>query len=208
MNPTSSWYDRHILPTLLDLACGLPVITRVREQVVPKATGRVLEIGIGTGLNLGHYDPHRVQALVGVDPAAQMHPRAQRRLRGLALPVELRALQAERLPLDDGSFDTVVCTYTLCSVQDPAAALAEMRRVLRPGGRLLIAEHGLAPDASVARWQARIEPAWSRIAGGCHLTRDVPALLRRAGFDASLASGYVTRPKVLAWTVWGTAVAR
>ena len=128
--------------------------------------------------------------------------------RTAGLPVELRALQAERLPLDDASFDTVVCTYTLCSVQDPMAALAEMRRVLKPGGRLLFAEHGLAPDAAVARWQARLEPLWSRVAGGCHLTRDVPRLLRDSGFVPTLQSAYVARPRALAYMSWGEATVR
>ena len=122
-------------------------------------------------------------------------------------PFDLRQLTAERLPLDSGSFDCVVCTYTLCSVADPAAALAEMRRVLRPGGRLLFAEHGLAPDAGVARWQSRLEPYWSRIAGGCHLTRDVPLLLRDAGFRAQLDRAYVARPRTLSYNFWGEATA-
>lgn len=203
----ASWYDRHVLPWLLDFACGLPVISARRRQVIPRAAGRVLEVGIGTGLNLRFYDRARVQALVGIDPAPQMHRLAQRRSRRAGLPVELRQLTAERLPLDSSSFDCVVCTYTLCSVGDPMAALAEMRRVLRPGGRLLFAEHGLAPDADVARWQYRLEPYWSRIAGGCHLTRDVPLLLRDAGFHSNPERAYIARPKALSYNFWGEATA-
>ena len=201
----ASWYDRRVLPYLIDFACGLPAVAAQRRSVVPQAAGRVLEIGIGTGLNLPFYEPRKVERLVGIDPSVEMHPLALRRSRRAGLPVELRTAAAEQLPLDTASFDCVVCTFTLCSVRDPAAALSEMRRVLRPGGRLLFAEHGLAPDASVARWQHRLEPAWSRLAGGCHLTRDVPLLLRDAGFRAEMERGYFARPRFAAYGFWGRA---
>jgi ubiquinone/menaquinone biosynthesis C-methylase UbiE len=207
MSPTSSWYNRHVLPYLLDFACGLSPIARQRQKVIPQAAGRVLEIGIGTGLNLAFYDRGKVEKLVGIDPAAEMHALARRRSQRLGLPVELLQLSAEQLPVESDSFDTVICTYTLCSVRAPDEALREMRRVLRPGGKLLFAEHGLAPDAPVARWQARLEPYWSRIAGGCHLTRDVPRLLTQAGFSANMETGYVAWPKFLAFNFVGTAIA-
>lgn len=207
MQDHASWYDRHVLPYLLDFACGLPMISAQRRQVIPQAAGRVLEIGIGTGLNLRFYDRAKVQSLVGIDPAQQMHRLARRRSQRAGLTVDLRQLTAERLPLDSGSFDCVVCTYTLCSVADPAAALAEMRRVLRPGGRLLFAEHGLAPDAGVAQLQYMLEPFWSRVAGGCHLTRDVPLLLRDAGFRAQLDRAYIAWPRTLSYNFWGEATA-
>jgi len=205
MSRDASWYARRVLPRLLDFACGLKPIAERRAIVVPKASGRVLEVGIGTGLNLPFYDRAKLSALVGIDPAAQMHPLARKRSRRAGLPVELHPLSAERLPMEDASFDSVVCTYTLCSIDDPAAALAEIRRLLRPGGTLYFAEHGLAPDPAVAKWQARLEPAWSRVAGGCRLTRDVPRLLQAAGFAVSLESGYVARPKTLAYNFWGEA---
>lgn len=167
--------------------------------MIPQATGRVLEIGIGTGLNLAFYDRAKVERLVGVDPATEMHALARKRSQRLDLPVELLQLSAEELPVQSGSFDTVICTYTLCSVSSPDQALREMQRVLRPGGKLLFAEHGLAPDAPVAKWQARLEPYWSRIAGGCHLTRDVPRLLADAGFSADMEAGYVAWPRSLAY---------
>jgi ubiquinone/menaquinone biosynthesis C-methylase UbiE len=207
MHDHASWYDRHVLPWLMDFACGMPMISAQRRQVIPQAAGRVLEVGIGTGLNLRFYDRAKVRSLVGIDPAQQMHRLARRRSERAGLAVDLRQLTAERLPLESSTFDCVVCTYTLCSVADPAAALAEMRRVLRPGGRLLFAEHGLAPDAGVARWQYRLEPYWSRVAGGCQLTRDVPLLLREAGFSAQPARAYVARPKTLSYHFWGEATA-
>ncbi|NML17029.1 class I SAM-dependent methyltransferase [Azohydromonas caseinilytica] len=201
------WYDRYLLPRLLDCACGLAPIARQRRKVIPQAAGRVLEIGIGTGLNLTFYDRSKVEKVVGVDPAAEMHPLARKRSQQLGLPVELLQLSAEELPAESGSFDTVTCTYSLCSITNPSKALREMRRVLKPGGKLLFAEHGLAPDEPVARWQRRLEPYWSRIAGGCHLTRDIPRLLAEAGFSANMEAGYVAWPKSLAYNFVGTATA-
>jgi len=187
-----SFYDRHILPRLLDCACGLGPVTKQRRKVVPLATGRVLEIGIGSGLNLAHYDPARVSTIIGLDPGAELLDRARRRAARVPVPVEFLTCEGESIPLDDESIDTVVVTYTLCSIPGVDQALAEMRRVLRPGGRLLFCEHGLAPDARVANFQRRIEPLWGRLAGGCHLTRNVPALLRAAEFAVELTeSAYV-----------------
>ncbi|MFM7025087.1 MAG: class I SAM-dependent methyltransferase [Limnohabitans sp.] len=200
-----NWYDRHVLPWLIDIACGLPTEQTRRQALVPLAQGRVLEIGIGTGRNLPFYDRARLLQLVGVDPALQMHRLAQRRSAKAGIDVELVGLSAERLPLPDDSFDTVVCTYTLCSIPDPLAALHEVRRVLKPGGQFLFCEHGRAPDASLARWQQRIEPLWKPLAGGCHLTRDVPALLRDAGLNASVEQGYIGGPRVLTYHFWGQA---
>lgn len=204
----SSWYDRVLLPHLLDLACGVKPVRRQRQKVVPLAQGDVLELGIGTGLNLPFYDRAHVRRIVGVDPALQMHALARKRMQACGLPVELVGLSAERLPLPDASFDCVVCTYTLCSIPDARAALEEARRVLRPGGRLLFSEHGLAPDAAVRRWQTRLQPVWGRIAGGCRLSVDVPALLRSAGFSARIESQYIPGPRFASYHYWGEATAR
>lgn len=204
---TSHFYDRYILPRLLDLACGVPPIAQQRRKVIPNARGVVLEVGMGTGRNIPFYDPTRVQRIVGVDPALQMHPLARKRIEAAGLKVSLVGLSAEQLPLDDASFDTVVCTYTLCSIPQAHQALAEMRRVLRPGGKLLFAEHGLAPDASVQRWQRRLQPLWGAIAGGCNLSADIPGLLHTAGFDVRLESGYIPGPKFAGYHYWGEATA-
>jgi ubiquinone/menaquinone biosynthesis C-methylase UbiE len=201
-----SWYERNILPVFLDLACGMKPIAEQRQLVVPLAHGRVLEIGIGTGLNLPFYDRSRVQALVGVDPALQMHRLARKRLQATGITAELVGLSAEKLPLEDRSFDSVVCTYTLCSIPDPHRALVEMKRVLKPGGKLLFSEHGRAPDESVRRWQSRLQPLWGRIAGGCQLGRDIPALLSAAGFESTPQSGYRPGPRFAAYSYWGEAI--
>jgi len=202
-----NWYDRHVLPYLIDFACGLPMVQAQRRLLVPQAQGRVLEVGMGTGRNLPFYDRQRVSFVVGVDPAMQMHRLAQRRSRQAGIAVELMGLSAEHLPATDASFDTVVCTYTLCSIPDPLQALHEMRRVLVPGGRLLFCEHGRAPDETVRRWQDRLQPLWGALAGGCHLGRDVPALLEAAGFAATMQSAYLAGPRPMTFHYWGHAQA-
>lgn len=207
MTAQRSWYDRHILPYLIDIACGMKPVRMQREKVVPLAGGRVLEVGIGTGLNLRHYDKARVHGIAGLDPALEMHRLARRRMRKAGLAVELYGLGAEQMPFEPESFDSVVCTYTLCSIPDPLAALREMRRVLKAGGKLVFCEHGLAPEPSVQRWQRRLEPLWSKIGGGCHLTRDVPALLDAARLhSADLQTMYLPGPRPLAYNYWGTAI--
>lgn len=201
------FYDQHILPYFIDFACGLPMVQAQRRQLVPQAQGRVMEIGMGTGRNLPFYDRQRVTRLVGVDPAMQMHRLAQKRSLQAGIPVELMGLSAEQLPSADASFDTVVCTYTLCSIPAPLQALREMRRVLVPGGQLLFCEHGRAPDASVRRWQMRLQPLWGPLAGGCQLGRDIPALLAQAGFVSQTQSAYLAGPRPMTFHYWGTAQA-
>lgn len=206
---SSNWYERHILPRALDFACGLPLISQQRELVVPRARGRVLEVGIGTGLNLRHYDKSRVTQIVGLDPALELHPLARERSAQAGLAVELLGLSAEKIALPDASFDTVLLTYTLCTIPDPLAALQEMRRVLAPGGQLLYCEHGRAPDAAVRRWQERLQPLWGRIAGGCHLGRDIAALLQAAGFSLpDLQTRYLPGPRPFTYHYWGVALPR
>lgn len=200
------WYERHLLPYLIDFACGIKPVRRQRRKVVPRAHGRVLEIGIGTGLNLEHYDKARLEKLVGLDPGVEMHRLARKRMDQAGLEVELVSLSAEQIPFEAASFDTVLVTYTLCTIPDPLAALREMRRVLKPGGELIFCEHGKAPDASVRRWQDRLTPAWSKLAGGCHLNRDIPALLAEAGFRCDdLETMYLPGPRPLTFNYWGSA---
>jgi SAM-dependent methyltransferase len=203
----ASLYDRFILPRLLGCACSAPPMMKQRVKVVPKAEGRVLELGIGMGLNLRFYDPGKVSEVLGVDPSPELRAVAEAAERDPALRVRVEDGTAEALPFEDASFDTVVCTFTLCSVCTPAEALSEARRVLKPAGRFLFCEHGLAPDPGIATWQRRIEPLWKRIAGGCHLTRPVTRAIEAAGFKVEqMDSMYVPRtPKVAGWNEWGVA---
>jgi SAM-dependent methyltransferase len=203
----ASLYDRIILPRLLKCACSSPPVMRQRAKVVPRASGRVLELGIGLGLNLGFYDADKVTGVTGVDPAAELRAAALAAPRDPRLALDIQDGTAEALPFEDKSFDTVVCTFTLCSVCTPAAALSEARRVLKPTGAFLFCEHGLAPDPGVARWQRRIEPVWKRIAGGCHLTRPVGAAIAACGFTLQdIDSMYVPKtPRIAAWSEWGLA---
>ncbi|MFN3768743.1 MAG: class I SAM-dependent methyltransferase [Ectopseudomonas guguanensis] len=190
------FYDRHVLPHLIDFACGMGAVMKARAQIVPQAQGRVLEIGIGSGLNLGFYDAQRVEVVVGVDPSAEMQALARERAARCQVPVEMIALELGQIQAADASFDDIVCTFTLCTIPDAVAALREMRRVLKPGGRLLFCEHGLAPDLPVVRWQKRLTPWWRPLAGGCHLDRDIPALIEAGGFQVrELSTGYLKGPR-------------
>ncbi|WP_370032118.1 class I SAM-dependent methyltransferase [Qipengyuania mesophila] len=202
-----AWYDRHIMPRLITAACGQEGIENRRKQVVPLAQGRVFELGCGGGLNQALYDPAQITSFSGIDPHEMLLDGARARAREKGWEADIRRGVGEDIPFASGSFDTVVCTYTLCSVEDPGAVLAEMWRILAPGGRLLFLEHGRAPDAGVARWQERFEPVWKPLAGGCHLTRPIGASLRGAGFAVEpLGQAYLEKtPKVLGWMEWGVA---
>ena len=198
-------YERFVLPHLLAMAMRNRELVPFRQRVGRAAEGRVLEIGIGPGLNLPFYGPN-VREVVGIDPSAALLRMAQARSVGATFPVELLEASSERLPLDDGSVDTVVTTWTLCSVGDAIEALREARRVLRPGGALMFVEHGLAPDAGVRWWQDSLTPAWRRIAGGCHLNRKIDDLIGEAGFRLDgLQTGYLPGPKPLTFMYEGRA---
>ena len=195
-------YDQHVLPHLIDFACGMGAVMKTRAQIVPQAEGRVLEIGIGSGLNLSFYDPAKVSVIVGVDPSAAMQKLARQRAAQISIPVEMIALELGQIQAADASFDSIVCTFTLCTIPDPLAALQEMRRVLKPGGQFLFGEHGRAPDLKVRVWQDRLTPLWRPLAGGCHLNRDIPALLKAGGFRLrEVHSRYLQGPRPLTW-VW------
>ncbi len=200
-------YDRYVVPWLLDCACSASPIAHQRVKVVPGAKGRVLELGMGSGLNLPFYDPAKVAVVEAVEPSEPMRRKAMAAAGLSGLNVRITAGRAEALPYETGSFDTVVCTFTLCSVQDPPKALAEARRVLKPDGRLLFCEHGLAPDAGVVKWQRRIEPVWKAIAGGCHLTRPVAATISAAGFRVETCETMYLpgTPHWAGWNEWGSA---
>jgi len=198
-------YDRWILPWLLDFVMRNKEVTRYRSRLVPAARGVVLEMGIGSGLNLPFYGA-QVERVYAVDPSAELLRLARRRARSVPFPVEFFARPGESIPIEDDSVDSVVTTFTLCTIADPFAALREMRRVLRPTGWLLFAEHGLAPDASVRRWQHRCNPLWNRIAGGCNLDRKMDELISSAGFRiAELTAEYAKGPRPLSYIYAGSA---
>ena len=201
-----SLYERYLLPHLIDFACGMGEVMQARAQIVPLARGRVLEIGIGSGLNLPFYDAANVSAIVGVDPSAEMQRLARARAAQSPIPVQMIALELGQIQAADASFDSIVCTFTLCTIPDAMAALQEMRRVLKPGGKLLFSEHGLAPDLPVVRWQNRLTPLWKPFSGGCHLNRDIPALIRAGGFSiGQLDSSYLKGPRPMTWVSRGWA---
>ncbi|HSM07900.1 MAG TPA: methyltransferase domain-containing protein [Gemmatimonadota bacterium] len=179
---------------------------RQRQKLVPLARGRVLEVGVGTGLNLPFYDPANVGGIWGLDPSPEMIDRARDSARSVPFGVEFVEAGAEEIPLDADSFDTVLLTYTLCSIADVEPALREMARVLRPGGALLFCEHGAAPDPGVRRWQDWLNPIWRRVGGGCRLNRDIPTLIRSGGFEITdLESMYIPGWRPASFNYWGSA---
>ena len=198
---------RWVWAPVLDFMMRQEPITRQREKVIPHAAGRVLEIGVGSGLNLGLYDRGRVEKVWGLDPAIELQDRSRARAATAAIEVELLTGSAEKIPFDDASFDTVVTTFTLCSIPDVTRALGEARRVLTAAGRLLFAEHGLSPDPAIARWQNRLNPAWLLLSGGCNMNRPITSLLERSGFTIERAdTRYLPGPKILTYNYSGIAV--
>ena len=200
-----SFYERRVLPWLIDLCMRNKEAQRYRERVIPQATGRVLEVGIGSGLNLPFYGAG-VDHLFALEPSPELRRMAGRRTRGARFAVEFLDRSAEEIPLERASVDTVVTTWTLCSIPDAVRALQEMKRVLKPGGLLLFVEHGLAPDPGVRAWQDRLNPLWNRIGGGCNLNRKIDALIAGSGFRfAELQAEYVEGLKPLSFTYSGRA---
>jgi len=200
-----SFYDRWILPRILDLVMRQRQLTKYRREVLVKARGRVLEVGVGSGLNFPLYGK-RVDIVFGIDPSPRLLAMAHRRAAAAGVRVELLQGSATAIPLADNTIDTVVMTWALCSIPDPLAALREMRRVLKPDGRLLFVEHGFSPEPSVERWQHRLTPVWRHVAGGCHLDRKVDELIRSAGFDLTgIRTEYAQGPRAMTYMYEGCA---
>jgi len=201
-----SFYEDRILPPLINLACGSKPTRKQREKIVPRAYGDVLEIGFGGGLNLPHYDRGKVRRIFGLEPSEGMRRSAAENIASSALDVELIDLPGEEIPLDDSSVDSVLVTYTLCTIPDAVTALRGVRRVLKPGGHLFFCEHGKAPDESVYKWQRRLNSGWRRFSGGCNMDRDIPALLREGGFAIEDDNRmYIPGVRALSYNFWGAA---
>ena len=199
-------YARYLAPWLVDCACGTKPITYQRRKIIPRASGVVLEIGAGGGRNFALYDREKVERVIALEPDAAMVKRGKARAPE-GLPLEWLQRGAENAGITDGSVDTIVTTYTLCTIPDAVSALAALRRSLKPDGRLLFCEHGLAPDADVTKWQRRMEPVWRPMAGGCHLTRDVEAMIAAAGWRIDQAERMYLpgTPHFAGYNVWGSA---
>jgi ubiquinone/menaquinone biosynthesis C-methylase UbiE len=201
------FYDEYILPHLVNKACSAGQVMKLRSQLVPRAKGTVLEVGMGSGINLAFYDPETVALIYGLEPSEGMRRKARENLERSPVPVQWLDLPGEKIPLDDNSVDTVLLTFTLCTIPDHRTALEQMRRVLKPGGELLFLEHGESPHTSTRKWQHRITPGWKKIAGGCHLNRPIDSLIEEAGFTISeLTNFYMPKaPRIAGYLYQGRA---
>lgn len=203
------FYDKYVVPHLIRIGCGCQMLSELRRPIVAQAQGRVLELGVGAGANMSLFKPDQITEWVGIEPSDELRRMALSAPGAEALKPFITAGTAEHLPFDDHSFDTVLCTFTLCSVDDPQKALSEAYRVLRPGGRFLFCEHGRAPDSKVARWQDRIDPLWSPITGGCHLNRPVRDAIQSAFTIVDWEGGYQSkRLKLMSWIETGCALVK
>jgi len=201
-----SFYEDRVLPHLIQLACSSKPASKQREKIVHRAYGDVLEIGFGGGLNLPYYDRANVRRVFGLEPSAGMRRSAARQIDASGIDVELIDLPGEEIPLDNHSVDSILVTFTLCTIPDVEAALSGMRRVLKPGGHLFFCEHGKAPDPGVYRWQRRMNPAWRAVSGGCNMDRDIPALLEAGGFTIEEDNRmYIPGIRALSFNFWGAA---
>lgn len=202
-----SLYEKYVLPHVINCACGSKPMMKQREKIVPMAEGRVLEIGMGSGLNIPYYDPAKVEMVWGLEPSEGMREKARPRVEAAPFEVQWLGLPGEEIPLEDHSVDCIVLTFTLCTIPDWLTALKQMRRVLKPGGKLLFSEHGKAPDSNVIKWQNRLNSSWKVIAGGCNVNRPIPEMIEEGGFTIdTMESMYLpSTPKFVGFSYWGTA---
>lgn len=204
-----SFYEDRVLPHLINWACSTSPQKKQRAKVVHLARGDVLEVGFGSGLNLPFYAADKVRKIFALEPSEGMRRKAQPNVAASSLDVEFIDLPGEQIPLASGSVDSVLVTYTLCTIPDAITALEGMRRVLKPGGQLIFCEHGAAPDADVRKWQHRLNGGWSRFAGGCNMNRDIVGLIEGGGFEITMDERmYLPGPRILNYNFWGTATPR
>ena len=205
-----SLYEKYVLPKFLNCACGSKPVARQREKVVPLAEGKVLEIGIGSGLNLPFYDKTKVDEIWGLDPSEELSEMARAVAIQEGMEVNFISSGAEEIPLPDDHFDSVLITYTMCTIPEVIRANTEIRRVLKSQGKMIFCEHGAAPDDNIRKWQKRINPFWGKIAGGCNIDRNIPSLIQDSGFDIiEIEEMYLPNtPKIAGYNFWGYAVSR
>ena len=203
-----SLYDKYVLPKFLNCACGSNPVARQRQKVVPLVEGKVLEIGIGSGLNLPFYDKSKIDELWGLDPSEELSDMAKKVADSENIEVNFISSGAEEIPLPDKYFDSVLITYTMCTIPEVARANKEIKRVLKRGGKLIFCEHGEAPDENIRKWQKRINPFWGKLAGGCNIDRKIPTLIQNSGFEiVELEEMYLPKtPKIAGYNYWGYAV--
>ena len=205
-----SLYEKYVLPKFLNCACGSKPVARQREKVVPLAEGKVLEIGIGSGLNLPFYDKTKVDDIWGLDPSEELSEMARAVAIQEGMEVNFISSGAEEIPLPDDHFDSVLITYTMCTIPEVIRANTEIRRVLKNQGKMIFCEHGAAPDDNIRKWQKRINPFWGKIAGGCNINRNIPSLIQESGFDiVEMEEMYLPNtPKIAGYNFWGYAVSK
>ena len=203
-----SLYDKYVLPKFLNCACGSNPVSRQRQKVVPLVEGKVLEVGVGSGLNLPFYDKSKIDELWGLDPSEELSDMARKVADRENIVVNFISSGAEEIPLPDSYFDSVLITYTMCTIPEVARANKEIKRVLKRGGKLIFCEHGEAPDENIRKWQKRINPFWGKLAGGCNINRNIPSLIQNAGFEiVELEEMYLPKtPKIAGYNYWGYAV--
>tara|TARA_B100000900_G_C20579230_1_gene716724 strand:- start:278 stop:898 length:621 start_codon:yes stop_codon:yes gene_type:complete len=205
-----SLYEKYVLPKFLNCACGSKPVSYQRKKVVPLAEGKVLEIGIGSGLNLPFYDKTKIDEIWGLDPSEELSEMAKKVADQESMEVNFISSGAEEIPLPDNHFDSVLVTYTMCTIPEVQRANNEIRRVLKNNGKMIFCEHGEAPDQNIRKWQNRINPIWGKIAGGCNINRNIPSLIQQAGFDIiELEEMYLPNtPKIAGYNYWGYAVSK
>ena len=202
-----SAYENYVLPKLLDTCCSTKPINYQREKIVPNASGTVLEIGIGSGLNIPFYNISKIDKIYGLDPSIHLCKKAIKKAEEINMNIDFLFEGAEEIKLKSNSIDTVVITYTLCSIPNPMDALKEIKRVIRSDGNILFCEHGIAPDIKVSKWQNRINPIWGKLFGGCNINRDIPSIISNSGFKVqNLEQMYLpSTPKIVGYNYWGSA---
>lgn len=202
-----SFYEKKILPKVLDLLCGSSPINYQRKKIVPKVSGNVLEIGIGSGLNLPHYNVSNISNITALDPAEELTDIAKKRISKLDLDIDVINCGAEEIPLESKSFDSILVTYTLCSIENLDDSMKEIRRVIKDDGTLFFCEHGIAPDLKTKNWQNRINPIWKRLMGGCNINRDIPEIISNSKLEiVDLETMFLpSTPRIAGFNYWGTA---